>query len=266
MPAETKELRIVALQPERVSGAGKKYWVSRDSQGVEWLVWQDQQLHDAVEAELNKTREYRVSISEKGDKTYRSINAVPGVYSPQQQSGGGGRGGRNDPEVQAAIVAQVALKAAVEYAATRPDIAPLVVADIYADWIMATTKRLLNGGGQRTETATVSQPQAATKVTGTLGVEGELPKAKTSGGGTKGQPSGKQTLGDSGASPQPTEDVASAPIRPGPDAGAGSSGDEARPTFSTAKCAHVWNDAPTKGFELCTLCREGRRKERSVLA
>lgn len=114
--ADTRTLTIRSIPDEaKTSKKGDKFWVSTDSDGVEWLVWRNDALRNAVAERVDKPVEYVVATNESNGKTYRSIEGIPGVIEAEKRQGGGGGGFRkSDPVERASIEAQVALKAAVE--------------------------------------------------------------------------------------------------------------------------------------------------------
>ena len=90
--SEKKTLTIATISAEpKKTQAGKLFWIAVDSEDVEWLCWEEKALADAVRERKLQAVEYEVNISQKGDKTFRSIQGIPGVIEAPKRQGGGGK-------------------------------------------------------------------------------------------------------------------------------------------------------------------------------
>lgn len=87
MPSEKRTLAIASVAAEPKTWNDKHLWPAMDSEGVEWTIWEDR-LVAAVKERLSQPVEYEVSISQKGDKTYRSLQGIPGVVERERKQGG----------------------------------------------------------------------------------------------------------------------------------------------------------------------------------
>lgn len=88
MPSEKRTLTIASVAAEPKTWNDKHLWPAMDSEGVEWTIWEDR-LVAAVKERLSQPVEYEVSISQKGDKTYRSLQGIPGIVERERKQGGG---------------------------------------------------------------------------------------------------------------------------------------------------------------------------------